>query len=149
MPELTLMSQSRVLKMRPRSRLQPFCLLVGTVSAALGVGLWCLHADVRAEPQDVQVQKAQESEETTRLIKAELPNWKMWIGPDRRQELTLEPKSVLRWTNPGTGRYYGDLYFWTAAGRPVGSRRPYWTPRFGHLPLCERGQCLYPRSALH
>jgi hypothetical protein len=73
---------------------------------------------VHGEPDDAKARDAQESEDTTRLIKAEQPKWKMWKGADRRFELKLESKSVLRWTNPGTGRIYGDLYFWTAGGRP-------------------------------
>jgi hypothetical protein len=43
-----------------------------------------------------------ESEETTRLIAAELPHWKFWVGEQRRAELAVSPKSLLRWTNPGT-----------------------------------------------
>jgi hypothetical protein len=75
----------------------------------------CLPA---AEPREAKARDAEESEETTRLIKAELPNWAFWMGPDKQTALKLEPKSVLRWTNPGTGRIYGDLYLWTANGRP-------------------------------
>ena len=74
-----------------------------------------------------------ESDETTRLISAELPQWKIWNGSNRQQELKLEPKSVLRWTNPGTGRVYGDLYIWTADGRPevVMSLFKAWEPANG------------------
>src|SRR5262249_29683853 len=61
---------------------------------------------------------SQESEETSRLIRAELPAWKLWGSADREHELTLTPKSVLRWTNPGVARVYGDVYLWTRAGRP-------------------------------
>jgi hypothetical protein len=71
-----------------------------------------------ADPREAKARDAEESQETTRLIKAELPNWAFWKGADRQSALKLEPKSVLRWTNPGTGRVYGDLYLWTADGRP-------------------------------
>jgi hypothetical protein len=71
-----------------------------------------------ADLQEAKERDAAESEETTRLIKAELPNWTFWKGPARETKLKLETKSVLRWTNPGTGRVYGDLYLWTADGRP-------------------------------
>lgn len=60
----------------------------------------------------------QERSETTRLITAELPNWKFRKGGSSSLELTLQPKSALNWTNPSTGRVYGDLYFWTRDGRP-------------------------------
>ena len=52
----------------------------------------------------------EESVESTHLIKAELPNWRFWKQADRQMELDFEPKSLLRWTNPGSGRVYGDLY---------------------------------------
>jgi hypothetical protein len=71
-----------------------------------------------ADRDEAKARDAEESEETTRLIKAELPNWEFWKGADKQKALKLEPKSVLRWTNPGTGRIYGDLYLWTADGRP-------------------------------
>ena len=76
---------------------------------------------------------AQESEQTTRVVQAELPKWKMWTGPDRKRELKLEPKSVLRWTNPGTQRVYGDVFVWTIDGRPeaVMSLFKVWDPPRG------------------
>ncbi|HEY2251529.1 MAG TPA: hypothetical protein VGH74_10735 [Planctomycetaceae bacterium] len=75
---------------------------------------------------------ARESEETSRLIRAELPRWKLWSG-DREHELTLNPKSVLRWTNPGVGRVYGDVYLWTRDGRPEAVMSFYkaWKPAWG------------------
>jgi hypothetical protein len=76
---------------------------------------------------------ARESEETSRLIRAELPRWKLWCGEDREHELTLHPKSVLRWTNPGVGRINGDVYLWTLDGRPeaVISFYKWWKPDYG------------------
>jgi hypothetical protein len=84
-------------------------------------------------PHETKARDAVESEETTRLIKAELPNWEFWKGTDRKSGLKLEPKSVLRWTNPGTGRVYGDLYLRTADGRPevVMSLFKAWDPADG------------------
>jgi len=71
-----------------------------------------------AEPSEPKGVDSVEIEETARLIKAELPNWTIWKGTGREVELKLEPKSVLRWSNPGSGRVFGDLFLWTAAGRP-------------------------------
>ncbi len=99
-------------------RVRRICLSVGWVPVALCLCLLELHRTVLAVPDDAKARDAQESEETTGLIKAELPNWRIWKGNDRQDELQLESKSVLRWTNPGSGRVYGDLYFWTAHGRP-------------------------------
>ncbi len=105
-------------RQRARVQIRRVHLIVAMISATLCVVSGPPLGNVRAEPDDAKARDAQESEETTRLIKAEQPNWKMWTGPSRRTELKLESKSVLRWTNPGTGRVYGDLYFWTAQGRP-------------------------------
>jgi hypothetical protein len=33
-------------------------------------------------------------------------------------ELTLHPEPVLRWTNPVFGTVFGDIFIWTAKGRP-------------------------------
>ena len=51
-----------------------------------------------AAPDETKARDAEESEETTRLIVAELPNWKLWKGTDRKTGLKLEAKSVLRWS---------------------------------------------------
>jgi hypothetical protein len=74
---------------------------------------------LRAAPDETSEAKSRdqrESEETTRLIDAELPHWRISTGPD--VELKLEPKSVLKWANPGMGRVHGGVYLWTADGRP-------------------------------
>ena len=70
------------------------------------------------ESENQKSRDNEESEETLRLIETELPNWKLWKGPGHARELKLEPKPVLRWTNPGTGRLYGDVFVWTLNGRP-------------------------------
>lgn len=70
-----------------------------------------------ASPEDVAPDSA-ELKETRRLIDAELPNWQFRAGP-KGEALRLEAKPVLRWTNPGTGRVYGDLFLWTERGRPL------------------------------
>jgi hypothetical protein len=91
-------------------------LLVGPALLLFAAGpLWRAAA---AEDGDKDSLSKQESEETSRLILAELPNWKLWSGADREHELTLHPKSVLRWTNPSVARVYGDVYLWTRDGRP-------------------------------
>jgi hypothetical protein len=86
-----------------------------------------------AAADDEESLAAHESDETSRLIRAELPKWKLWSGADREHELTLNPKSVLRWTNPGVGRVYGDVYLWTRDGRPeaVISFYKAWEPAWG------------------
>ena len=86
-----------------------------------------------ADQTATQSRDTEESEQTTRVVQAELPKWKMWTGSDRKRELKLEPKSVLRWTNPGTQRVYGDVFVWTLDGRPqaVMSLFKVWDPPRG------------------
>jgi hypothetical protein len=74
--------------------------------------------DPAAKADEAPARGSEESDETTRLGEADLPHWKLWRGTDRQTELKLEPKPVLRWTNPEIGRVYGDVYVWTADGRP-------------------------------
>lgn len=67
---------------------------------------------------DIAPPDSAELKETRRLIDAELPKWQFRAGPTG-EALRLEGKPVLRWTNPGTGRVYGDLFLWTDQGRPL------------------------------
>jgi len=79
-----------------------------------------------------------EFDETRRLIEAELPNWKFFTGLQLENPLEQEPKSLLRWSNPGTGRVFGDVYVWTDRGRPevVMSLFKAWQPANGfHVEL--------------
>jgi len=92
-----------------------------------------LPTSVAAEADEAKSRSKEELEATARLITAELPQWKLWKGANHARELKLEPKSVLRWTNPGIGRLYGDVYVWTADGRPevVMSLYKAWEPEWG------------------
>jgi hypothetical protein len=84
------------------------------------------------EPGDSESVAAEEREATSKLIEADLPKWKLWSDGDREHGLNLEAKSVLRWTNPGVGRVYGDVYIWTRNGRPEAVMSFYkaWQPKY-------------------
>jgi hypothetical protein len=86
-----------------------------------------------ADPSDLTSRDARERKQTTEAVEVELPKWKMWLGLNRERELKLESKSVLRWTNPGTHRVYGDVFVWTLNGRPevVMSLFKVWEPPRG------------------
>jgi hypothetical protein len=83
-------------------------------------------------PDDSESRSAEEREATSKLIEADLPQWKLWSDGDRERGLSLEAKSVLRWTNPGVGRVYGDVYIWTRSGRPEAVMSFYkaWQPKY-------------------
>src|SRR5260221_7131448 len=70
-----------------------------------------------ADRKESKVGDSEERRETARLIQAELPRWKVALG-ERAAELKLNTNSVLHWTNPATGRIHGEIYLWTADGRP-------------------------------
>src|SRR5262245_31727954 len=57
-----------------------------------------------------------EADEADRLCAAELPRWTLTSGGVR---LDTPKESVLKWTNPGTGRVYGNTYVWLQSGRPA------------------------------
>jgi len=84
------------------------------------------------EPGNSESVAAEERDATSKLIEADLPKWKLWSDGEREHGLALEAKSVLRWTNPGVGRVYGDLYVWTRNGRPEAVMSFYkaWQPKY-------------------
>src|SRR5262249_50327834 len=84
------------------------------------------------KPGDSESVAAEEREATSKLIDADLPRWELWRDGDRKHGLKLETKPILRWTNPGIGRVYGDVYVWTHSGRPeaVISFYKAWQPRY-------------------
>src|SRR5262245_36351404 len=87
---------------------------------------------VLGAPDDSESLAAEEREATSKLIEADLPQWKLWSDGDRERGLVLEAKPVLRWTNPGIGRVYGDVYIWTRNGRPEAVMSFYkaWQPKY-------------------
>ena len=98
-------------------------------------GLVVLGAACAATPDDPQEPPGRDAEElrqTAQLIQAELPRWKIAMG-EEAAELALNPKPILRWTNPATGRMYGELFVWTSDGRPeaVMSLYKVWDPPWG------------------
>jgi hypothetical protein len=107
------------------------------IAVVVGCGMFivfpqmlCAAPPETAEPRS---RDAEERDETMRLIDAELPNWKIWIGSDRDEALNLEPRAVLKWSNPGVGRVHGGVYLWTRNGRPevVLSLFKVWEPLWG------------------
>ncbi|HWB13241.1 MAG TPA: hypothetical protein VG826_28705 [Pirellulales bacterium] len=90
------------------------------------------HGATPDEPVEPSGRDAEELSATAQLIRAELPRWKIAMGEDAAA-LTLNPKPILRWTNPATGRMHGEIYLWTGDGRPeaVMSLYKVWEPAWG------------------
>src|SRR5438477_11631149 len=57
-----------------------------------------------------------EAAEAERVCAAELPRWRLTADGTA---LDTPKESVLRWTNPSSGRVYGNTYVWLQEGRPV------------------------------
>src|SRR5262245_28017022 len=70
------------------------------------------HAEV-----DAQVEK-EHVEETLRLALVEARSYEIRVAAGPVARLELNPKSILRWSNPITGAY-GELLVWTRQGRPL------------------------------
>ncbi len=104
-------------------------LRIGAAAVALMI---FAHSAVADDQEESKHGDSEEFRETARLIQAELPRWKIGIGAEGA-ELKLHPKPILRWTNPATGRMYGEIYVWTANGRPesVISLYKVWEPAWG------------------
>jgi len=82
--------------------------LLIVVAALLVLNVQTFRVSFSAEQDTKSV--SDEVQETARLITAELPRWKLWKGADHERELKLEPKAILRWTNPvDRGTYPGKI----------------------------------------
>lgn len=56
--------------------------------------------------------------EVLELAQAEAAKYEFRLETDPNTKLTLQPHSILRWSNPVSGPVYGEVFVWTAAGRP-------------------------------
>lgn len=102
------------------------------IGAATLVLMVFAHSGMPAEPEESKSGDSDEIRQTARLIESELPRWKFGMDAGM-SELQLNPKPILRWTNPASGRMYGEIYLWTANGRPeaVMSLYKVWEPKWG------------------
>ena len=114
--------------MTPRSILLA---MLQIAAAALPVLIFACSA-IPDDREESKSRDSQELRETARLIQAELPLWKIATG-ERGTQLQLNSNPVLRWTNPATGRIHGEIYVWTADGRPEAVMSLYkgWEPAWG------------------
>jgi hypothetical protein len=100
-------------------------------AAASAVTLFAGFA-ISDDQEEAKARDSIELRETARLVQAELPRWQIALG-DRKTELKLNSKTLLRWTNPAAGRMNGEIYVWTVDGRPeaVMSLYKVWEPAWG------------------
>lgn len=61
---------------------------------------------------------AAESARVSKMTADELKNWVIRVGNDEGRPAKVGRDLVLRYSNPGVGRVYGDVYLFTVEGRP-------------------------------
>ncbi len=66
---------------------------------------------------DPQADEKARAEEFRVLAKREAAAYTMRLESSERP-LTLQPEPILKWSNPVIGSIYGDVFIWTADGRP-------------------------------
>jgi hypothetical protein len=96
------------------------------------IATWCCCGPTMADepvppPEDVLKERAAEA---FRLVTEEADKYELYLGVGRNRKLEIHPKSILRWTNPVSGSLYGEVFIWTADGRPeaIASIFKWYTP---------------------
>ncbi len=87
--------------------MRPAILVLGVLSAV---------AQVQPPPGDkIEAARATES---AAVAKTTAQAYRVTTGEAGRTVLQLEPKSLLKWSNPVGGSFHGSVFIWTAQGRP-------------------------------
>jgi hypothetical protein len=102
------------------------------IGAAVSAVMLFAGSAISDDQEEAKTRDSNELRETARLVQAELPRWQIAMG-ERKTELKLNSKTLLRWTNPAAGRMNGEIYVWTVDGRPeaVMSLYKVWEPAWG------------------
>jgi hypothetical protein len=89
-----------------------FALLVGLTT--------CVQAQDVTEPKAHPDDKVEADRAVEAAASAQRAARAYRIGPvaDEPSVYKLEPRSLLRWSNPVTGSFHGSVFVWTAKGRP-------------------------------
>jgi hypothetical protein len=75
------------------------------------------------------------AELTLKIATEKAAAFDFYLGSDRTKKLTLHPRSVLRWSNPVSTALYGEVFLWTADGRPeiIASIHKFFQPDRRHM----------------
>lgn len=102
-------------------------LVLGTIAALMA-------AIARGqEPKPADVPSAADKERIEAALKLTTEaagKYEFVLQGTARSKVTLIPEPVLRWSNPAVGEVHGNVFLWTAGGRPVavGSLFKWFTP---------------------
>jgi len=75
-------------------------------------------AFAQAQPPPGENTEAARATEAAAIAKKTAEAYKVTTGEAGRNALQLEPKSLLKWSNPAGGSFHGSVFIWTAKGRP-------------------------------
>jgi hypothetical protein len=80
-------------------------------------------------PPEAPVDK-QQIEAALKLTKESADKYKFTVDNGGRDEAKLVAEPILRWSNPAAGEIHGNVFLWTAQGRPavVGSLYKWFSP---------------------
>ena len=92
--------------------------LVRLLSVAVLLGASVPHAADQPPTAPADAQSKAEADRASAMARDEISNWEFFAGEGAGTKFTPEPKPLLRWSNPGAGRVYGDVFIGAVGGRP-------------------------------
>ncbi len=75
-------------------------------------------AFAQAQPPPGEKTEAARATEAAAVAKKAAEAYRVTTGEPERNALQLEPKSLLKWSNPVGGSFHGSVFIWTSKGRP-------------------------------
>lgn len=107
-------------------------IIMNIACAAILVTLLTVPASRAGSEEQVDRERA---EETLKLAHEKAAEFDFYLGDDRQKKLILHPRSVLRWSNPVSTALYGEVFIWTAEGRPeiIVSMHKFFQPTRQHM----------------
>ncbi len=110
--------------LRPRFKFVAYLAVLSLIVSAPATHVW----------SQEQTDK-ERAEATLKLANEKAAELELRLADDRRTKLTLHPSSLLRWSNPVTTALYGEVFLWTAKGRPqaIASMHKFFQPERRHM----------------
>ena len=75
-------------------------------------------AFAQTQPPPDENTEAARATESAAVAKKAAETYRVTTGEAGGNALQLEPKSLLKWSNPVGGSFHGSVFLWTAKGRP-------------------------------
>src|SRR5918994_1401878 len=72
-----------------------------------------------ASPAEEAKEESRRRDDVAQLAPAKARQVELLVGDDEPQEAVLRAEPLLRWSNPTAGSVYGEVYLWSARGRPA------------------------------